>query len=234
MHLTPSREYIRRLQICIQDDETLRDMESMNQLLRENVGLGVLTGYQQSKRRPGVPLMDTGNAIREIRLQDRERNSGIRVIQRSRTLRPKGKCSPDCKCSCHNPSKLTVGRMFNRSFKKLFPWVAGDPFFVQKCNLLDCRATEVLHRQVLVVVHAAFVCRAIVLAARSRGLRIKIEIESYIIVPETSEIITAAQTGNLDVIRKNIRKHGALVNATSEDGWSLLHVSGETEAVNYD
>jgi hypothetical protein len=76
-----------------------------------------------------------------------------------------------------------------------------------------------------VVVNSAIISKVVILAAISRGLIPKLDIKSYPVVQESSDIVQSAQTGNLELMKKLIYSNKATVNDVCSDGWSILHVS---------
>jgi hypothetical protein len=187
------------------------------------VGLGLsFRTDSQSARKAGFPRIDNGDHMKEVKFIGR-----TRLVKSFRTRKqiPRGRCPIPCECRCHRSLIHPLPQSFLRAFRQLFPTVLDNPVLVRNCTKLDCRAMRTQQLRIFVVVHAAFVSRAIVLAAISRGLRLKLQIKSYPVVPETSAIVHAAETGNLELMDRLISGGKATVNDISEDGWSLLHVS---------
>lgn len=205
-----------------QDPGTLQYFQVMNETLEGDLELAAPTGKTfRSWRTAGHPLMDNGNSREEAKFANRPKF----VKSYATTRIPRGRCENGCKCRCHKTSLFPLPFNFCRAFRRLFPSIVDDPVLVRRCTKADCRALQSSLRRVFVVVHKAFVSRAIVLAAISRGLRIKLQIKSYPLVPETSDVMRFAQVGNLDGMQRLFSAGLATARDTALDGWTLLHVS---------
>jgi hypothetical protein len=218
------REYMGRMVACMDDAETLRYFQTMNEMLSGNFGIGV--ERHPERRVIGIPALERSESAQSLRSNARPR--WVKISAKSNRIPNYVKrCPMNCKCSCHKTSVYPLGLNFQRVFKRLFPNIVEDPVLVRRCSELTCHATQASHRRLFVVVHSAFVNKAIVIAAISRGLKLKVQVKSYPVVPETSRIITFAQTGDTKNLKRFIMSGQATINDTAEDGWSLLHVSCE-------
>jgi hypothetical protein len=202
--------------------ETLRYFQVMNEILEGDLELATPTGKTfRPRRADGRPLIDNGNSREEAKFANRPKFAKSYVTTRI----PQGRCEKGCKCRCHKASIFPLPSSFCRAFRKAFPSIGDDPVLVRRCTRADCRALQSELRRLFVVVHKAFVSRAIVLAAISRGLKIKLQIKSYPLVAETSDAIHYAQTGNVVGMKKLFSDRLATPLDTAPDGWTLLHVS---------
>jgi hypothetical protein len=165
--------------------------------------------------------MDNGNSGEETKFANRPRFAKSYVTFRI----PPGRCEKGCRCKCHKASMFPLPSSFCRAFRRAFPSIINDPVLVRRCTRADCRALQSGLRRLFVVVHKAFVSRAIVLAAISRGLRIKLQIKSYPLVSVTSDIMRFAHGNNLNGMRRLFSAGLATPRDTAPDGWTLLHVS---------
>ena len=205
-----------------QDPDTLQYFQVMNEILEGDLELATPTGKTfRPWRTAGHPLMDNGNSREEAKFANRPKF----VKSYTSTRIPRGRCENGCKCMCHKTSMFPLPFNFRRAFRRLFPSIADDPVLVRRCTAADCRALQSGLRRVFVVVHKAFVSRAIVLAAISRGLRIKLQIKNYPLVPATSDVFRFADIGNLDGMKKLFNAGLATPRDIAPDGWTLLHVS---------
>jgi len=194
----------------------------MNEILEGDVELATPTRKTfRPRRTDGRPLMDNGNSREEAKFANRPKFAKSYATTRI----PQGRCEKGCKCRCHQASRFPLPSSFCRAFRRVFPRITEDPVLVRRCTKADCRALQSGLRRLFVVVHKSILSRAIVLAAISRGLRIKLQIKSYPLVPFTSDVMRFAHIGNLDGIKKLFSAGLATARDSTPDGWSLLHVS---------
>jgi hypothetical protein len=222
---------MQRMLVCMRNSETLEYFQRANEDLGSEFGLGYFTEQARPPRKAGIPPIDNGNPLRDSNPVDGRKLRRISATS-SQLYISKGKCLEGCMCRCHGTAKYQLPFKFKQIFQRLFPKVKSEPVLVRNCSTLDCRKIRLRHQRLFVVVHAAFVNKVIVLAAISRGLRLKLQIKYYPVVPETSDIIQSALTGNIELVQKLIRLGKATVNDTSEFGWSVLHVSKTPTLIN--
>jgi hypothetical protein len=223
--LTITSATLVRLVACVQDPETIRYFNSMNDALPDEVSLAFPSPQgMRPVRKSGGPSIDHGNAIAEACFGGRKRFAGTSVRTISRSIRPE-KCPQNCGCACHKVSLHPIPFSFRRALKRMFPRLVDDPVLVRRCTKSKCSGFHARQTGVVVVLHAAFVSRAVILSAMSRGLRLKVHIKSYPVVSETSDIIQYAQQGNVGGMRRLFRTDRATpCDISQSDGWSVLHV----------
>ena len=217
---------------CVQDEETIRYFNNVNSALGDDVSLAFLSPYEgSSARKLGGPAVDNGNAILEASLAGRQRFAGA-SLRRTACDIPQGSCSHECKCSCHKAASYPIPFVFRRALKKMFPKFVDDPVLIRRCNTPKCRGLRAKERGVLWVLHSAFISRAVVLSAISRGLRFTLHLKTYPVVAETSNMIQFAVKGNVEGMKGLILSKGGTPCDTSRlDGWSALHVSMHTISI---
>jgi hypothetical protein len=202
------------------DAETSRYAQSMNEMLQGDLSIGVIR--QMPKDVGGLFSSEAEDALQTA---SSARPRWVKVITKTNRLPNYVKnCPQSCKCHCHHTAGYPMMLNFRRVFKRLFPSIVEDPVLVRRCSELSCHATQASGRRLFIVVHSAFVSRAIVVAAIGRGLKLKLQVKSYPVVPQIAPIVLYAQTGDTDNIRRLIQAKQASVNDISEDGWSILHV----------
>jgi hypothetical protein len=182
----------------------------------EDVGLGCLSPSESR-----TPLIE--------RIDARERGIDGKRLSKMPSIScrkpPQTRCLNGCECGCHRISSRAISPGFSRLFKLLFPKAANDPVPIPRCTLPQCRRRQPQQRDIYLFIHPAFVKMAMILTARTRGLKLKkLALHICPVVPETSDGIRFAQTGNIDGLIRRVQKFPASVNDTTNDGWSLLHV----------
>jgi hypothetical protein len=203
------------------DPETFRYAQSINEMLPGDFGIGVIRPLH--KHTSGTFASEAREPLHQIASPSRPR--WVKVIAKSNRFPNYIKqCPSNCKCHCHRTSGYPLLFNFRRVFKRLFPSIMEDPILVRRCSELTCHATQASQRRLFTVVHSAFVSRAIVVAAIGRGLRLKLQVKSYPVVPQIAPIVIYAQNGDTPNLRRLIESGKASVNDIAEDGWSILHV----------
>jgi hypothetical protein len=139
---------------------------------------------------------------------------------------PVGACQPSCKCKCHQVSPRPLPHHLRRTFRSLFPKVQGDEHMMRRCSRLECRKSNARLGQIFFVLRSVFLSKAIRLSTMARGLQLKIQVKTYRVIRECSEVIRYVQVGNLEGLKRVISYGQATPNDMGEDGWSLLHVKG--------
>ncbi|CAM6000583.1 unnamed protein product [Sphagnum balticum] len=182
---------------------------------------------KRSGRKSGGPCVDTGNAITEASFGGRQRFAGAGASVRiTRSSIPRGRCPQNCGCACHKLSLFPIPLNFRRALKRLFPRLVDDPVLVRRCTTLNCKGLRARQRSLVCVMHSAFINKAVVLSSISRGMKLRLQVKSYPVVPGTSDIIQFAMQDNVEGMRELFRAKKATSRDTSQnDGWSALHVS---------
>ncbi|GFF47448.1 ankyrin [Aspergillus udagawae] len=189
-------ESIRRLATCMQDSETLRHFQYMNGLLGGNVGLACELKQEGESALNSGGWMGTGRALVEKSSRRRQTAGGTSFWRSSRVI-PERPCPQGCKCACHEVAHKEFPSQFRQKFKRLFPRFADSP--------------------------VAFPRKAYELSVVSRAWKLKVQVHSYPVVPETSDVIQFAQTGSVEGLKMLKDSGRATLREMAEDGWTLLH-----------
>lgn len=210
--------------MCVQDADILKYFQSVNEDLGDTFAVGYsVTDQSQTVRKTDIPQINNSNPLGDIT----SLSKGVMrmSMKSSLTVLPKAKCLTTCRCRCHETSKYPLPFKFKKLFKRLFFNTQNEVVLVSKCSISRCRAERSIYRRIFVVVNSAIISKVVILAAISRGLIPKLDIKSYPVVQESSDIVQSAQTGNLELMKKLIYSNKATVNDVCSDGWSILHVS---------
>jgi hypothetical protein len=136
----------------------------------------------------------------------------------------RGRCLQTCLCRCHALNPHACPKTFRQVFRRLFPRASSSLFLVNQCTKISCRNNEGHRGQLTIVVHSAFVKKAILICAIGRGLKFKFHIKEYPIVSRISDGAKCAEKGDLEGIKKLFRTGRASVRDMTPDGWLHLHV----------
>jgi hypothetical protein len=133
------------------------------------------------------------------------------------------RCPLSCRCKCHSMLAKLLPATMRKTLKRLFPTLGGEPRLVQRCNRLDCRLRNA-GRTRIIVLHITLLRRAIETCILLRGFRFKIQPQFHPVVSESSDIVRFARIGELDAFKNLINTKQDSPLASTEDGWTLLHV----------
>jgi hypothetical protein len=130
-------------------------------------------------------------------------------------------CTYACYCRCHEDDGEASLVVLKRKWK-VFGRVSKSK---GPCSEPSCQGAAIppVHKKKLVISSSLF-RQGLTSLMMSRGWTIKHHLNTYRIVPETSESMRYAKHGDLHNLKACIEDGSATPFDTAPDGWSLLHV----------
>lgn len=129
-------------------------------------------------------------------------------------------CKEPCSCDCHANAKALPEELRSRSSRSPNIFVQ----YLRRCSLGTCRAKRLRPSRGFVIPSSVF-RRAVSMSLISRSYHILIHLKCARIVPESSDSIFFAATGNLRGMERLLATGQARICERSDDNWTLLHVS---------
>lgn len=136
-------------------------------------------------------------------------------------------CAFDCYCSCHSDDSGESAGLLLKLNVTALGIVARSK---RPCSNPKCRRTVLATPKKLVFPSSGF-RKALTSLLMIRGWNRKHHLNTYRMVPETSESMRYAKHGDLHNLKACIEDGSATPFDTAPDGWSLLHVSPSTLVV---
>ena len=126
-------------------------------------------------------------------------------------------CRFDCYCSCHSVTIVEEGSATSveKSFSQLgvSSTLCDDP----RCQLGG--STEKAFSSI-----SFFFQKALSHVMSAHSVKVRYHMNTFHMVPESSDIMRFAKQGGLDKLMEAIQSWQATIWDTAPDGWSLLHV----------
>ena len=131
-------------------------------------------------------------------------------------------CRFDCYCCCHSRDEARNGGVafLKKSISQLA--LSGLP-----CDNPNCQPERTTNEIVVSVSH--FFQRALPHVAAAHRVKARYHIDTFHIVPESSDVMRYTKQGDLDSLKAAIVSGKATIWDTAPDGWSLLHVSSSSD-----
>jgi hypothetical protein len=152
----------------------------------------------------------------EFKLLDRHANKTSQDLEKTYTSDQC--CEQGCPCVCHNTEKVLPHNLVAKPKTSSSSLVAR---FVRVCTLRRCKKRR---RSKGYHVSSQTINKALGISLISWGFNHRSFLHAYNTVPETSDSIRYAISGNLEGLVMLVRTNQATINDAAPDGWSLLHV----------
>ena len=127
-------------------------------------------------------------------------------------------CRFDCYCSCHPRTEVERGSM--PSLSKSFSYLGLSK---SHCDDPNCQFGKSMERATDSA--SNFFQKALSHVMSAHSVKVRYHLNTFHIVPESSDVMRYAKQGSLDNLKTAIRSGKATLWDTAPDGWSLLHVS---------
>lgn len=125
-------------------------------------------------------------------------------------------CAFDCYCDCHTDA--TEDHSIKQKLHFSISKTSRRP-----CSVTTCQHSTALPPKKLILPPTNF-RKALITFMMSKGWKLKHHLNTYRMVPETSESMRYAKHGDLINLKACIESGIATPFDTAPDGWSLLHV----------
>jgi hypothetical protein len=136
-----------------------------------------------------------------------------------------GPCVPDCRCTCHFEESRRNSTQSVRTSIAPFASRFGYGSFTRKCSISECSNKRRNRGQIKYSFPSRHFRQIITISILYEGLKFRSYLDIPTYVPDFSDVIRAALTGDISTFKRLFHAGIARKNDTGLDGWTTLHVS---------